>query len=210
MSVDEIMLRSRFQPLKRVLAYDVFNTGFNGWMTLMPNFTEYPDFDVPKTLICKDQWPPIMLSSATYRYPGTHGAMSGTYSLKLSTRPVASPYTEKPAEGSLGHAIKRLSFSRPGSRYLQIECWFSYTAEQDVMDAPDRPQPGLHENSIRDFGMGFDIQTRGKRFFVGMRYLNAVDGKMTQKWQYVHSRDGVSDREWAYGLDGPRRVHEPS
>ena len=87
MSVDEILLKSRFQPLERILAYDVFNTGFNGWMTLMPNFTEYPDFDVPATLVCKDQWPPVMLSSATYRYPGTHGAMSGTYSLKLSTRP---------------------------------------------------------------------------------------------------------------------------
>ena len=50
MSVDEILLKSRFQPLERILAYDVFNTGFNGWMTLMPNFTEYPDFDVPATL----------------------------------------------------------------------------------------------------------------------------------------------------------------
>ena len=49
MSIGEILLRSRYQPLKRVLSYDVFNTGFNGWMTLMPNFTEYPDFDVPKT-----------------------------------------------------------------------------------------------------------------------------------------------------------------
>ena len=70
MSIGEILLRSRYQPLKRVLSYDVFNTGFNGWMTLMPNFTEYPDFDVPKTLVNKDQWPPVMLSSATFRYPG--------------------------------------------------------------------------------------------------------------------------------------------
>lgn len=69
MSVDEILLRSRFMPLQRILAYDVFNTGFNGWMTLLPNFTEYPDFDVPPTLVNKDQWPPVMLSSATYRYP---------------------------------------------------------------------------------------------------------------------------------------------
>ena len=164
MSIGEILLRSRYQPLKRVLSYDVFNTGFNGWMTLMPNFTEYPDFDVPKTLVNKDQWPPVMLSSATFRYPGTHGAMSGTYSLKLSTRPVAAPYTEIPAEGCLGHAIKRLSFSRPGCKYLQIECWFTYTAEQDVVDGGDRPQPGLHESSIRDFGMGFDVQEGGKRY----------------------------------------------
>lgn len=202
MSIGEILLRSRYQPLKRVLSYDVFNTGFNGWMTLMPNFTEYPDFDVPKTLVNKDQWPPVMLSSATFRYPGTHGAMSGTYSLKLSTRPVAAPYTEIPAEGCLGHAIKRLSFSRPGCKYLQIECWFTYTAEQDVVDGGDRPQPGLHESSIRDFGMGFDVQEGGKRYHVGIRYLNAVDGKLMQKWQYEHSNEDITDRDWAYGLDG--------
>ncbi len=202
MSVDELMLRSRFQPLERVLCYDVFDNGFNGWMTLLPNFTEYPDFDVPPTLVNKDQWPPVMLSSATFRYPGTHGSMSGTYSLKLSTRPNSSPYCEKPAEGSMGHAIKRLSFSRPHSRYVQIEAWFTYTAEQDKVDGGDRPQPGLHEDSIRAFGMGFDLQERGERYFVGMRYLNAVDGKPMRKWQYVHSAEGVTDKDWAFGLDG--------
>ena len=202
MNVDEILLRSRFQPLGRILIYDIFNNGLNGWMTIMPNFTEYPDFDVPKTLVNKDQWPPVMLSTATFRYPGTHGSLSGTYSMKVSTRPTANPYSEMPAEGSMGHAIKRLSFSRPGSRYLQIEAWFSYTAEQDVVDGGDRPQPGLHENSIREFGMGFDTQEGGKRYFSGMRYLNAVDGKLAQKWQYVLSADGITDKEWAYGLEG--------
>ena len=89
--MDKIMLYSRFNPLKRVLCYDIFDRGFNGWMVLLPNFTEHPDFDVPPTKVNKDQWPPVMLSSATYRFPGTHGSMSGTYSLKLSTRPVANP-----------------------------------------------------------------------------------------------------------------------
>ena len=83
--MDKIMLYSRFNPLKRVLCYDIFDRGFNGWMGLLPNFTEHPDFDVPPTKVNKDQWPPVMLSSATYRFPGTHGSMSGTYSLKLST-----------------------------------------------------------------------------------------------------------------------------
>lgn len=200
MSVDEILLRSRYQPLERILSYDVFDTGFNGWMTLMPNFTEYPDFDVPPTLVNKDQWPPVMLSSATYRYPGSHGSMSGTFSLKLSTRPIASPYTEIPAPGSLGHAIKRLSFYRPGSRYLQMECWFSYTAEQDVVDGKGK-QPALHESSIRGFGMGFDVQEGGKRYHVGARYLNAVDGKMVQRWQYEFASPGT-DKDWAFGMDG--------
>lgn len=134
MSVDEILLKSRFQPLERILAYDVFNTGFNGWMTLMPNFTEYPDFDVPATLVCKDQWPPVMLSSATYRYPGTHGAMSGTYSLKLSTRPVAAPYVENlqkahlatPSRGSRSTGRKTgSSRSSAGSPIRQNRTWWT-------------------------------------------------------------------------------------
>ena len=194
MSVDEILLRSRFQPLERILCYDVFNTGFNGWMTLLPNFTEYPDFDVPPTLVNKDQWPPVMLSSATYRYPGSHGAMSGTFSLKLSTRPVHSPYEEIPAPGSMGHAIKRLSFYRPGSRYLQIECWFSYTAEQDSLDPEGTPQPGLHEKSIRAFGMGFDIQERGERYQVGVRHLNCFNGNLVQRWEIENSADVMGIR----------------
>ena len=50
MSVDEILLRSRFTPLRNILCYDVFDRGFNGWMTLMPNFTEHP------TLMCLRLW----------------------------------------------------------------------------------------------------------------------------------------------------------
>ncbi|MDE5922159.1 MAG: hypothetical protein K2G79_01560 [Muribaculum sp.] len=201
MSVDEILLRSRYQPLERIICYDIFNTGFNGWMTLLPNFTEYPDFDVPPTLVNKDQWPPVMLSSATYRYPGSHGAMSGTFSLKLSTRPVHSRYEDIPAPGSMGHAIKRLSFYRPGSRFLQIECWFSYTAEQDTLDAEGTPQPGLHEKSIRAFGMGFDIQERGERYQVGVRHLNCFNGNLVQRWEIENSAD-CTDKECAFGLEG--------
>lgn len=71
-----------------------------------------------------------------------------------------------------------------------------------MVDGGDRPQPGLHESSIRDFGLGFDVQEGGKRYHVGVRYLNAVDGKLMQKWQYEHSNEDITDRDWAYGLDG--------
>ncbi len=73
----------RFSPLDRIVTYDDFSRGFNGWVTLMPNFTQAPDFELRPSVIDKNSWPPVMLSSATYRYPGTHGAMSGTYSLKI-------------------------------------------------------------------------------------------------------------------------------
>ena len=89
----------------------------------------------------------------------------------------------------MGHAIKRLSFYRPGSRFLQIECWFSYTAEQDTLDAEGTPQPGLHEKSIRAFGMGFDIQERGERYQVGVRHLNCFNGNLVQRWEIENSAD---------------------
>ena len=55
---------SRFQPLQRVLTHDVFDRGHNGWMSLMPNFTQAPDFDTRESVVLKHQWPPVMLSSA--------------------------------------------------------------------------------------------------------------------------------------------------
>lgn len=146
---------SRFQPLKRVLIHDVFNTGFNGWMEIMPNFCDAPNFEESPSIVSKHQWPAMMLSTATFRYPGSHGSMSGQYSLKVSTRPVANPYCEPPAPGSMGQAIKRISFHHLKRRYLQFEMWFAYTAEQDKCDGTGR-LPGLHEESIRSFGAGWD------------------------------------------------------
>lgn len=163
---------TRFRPLKQVLVHDVFDTGFNGWMVIMPNFCN-EGFEQSPSIVSKDQWPPCMLSTATFRYPGSHGSMSGQYSLKISTRAVSSPYAGMPAPGSMGHGIKRVSFwGRPD--LLQFETWFAYTAEQDLCDG-EGPLPGLHENSVRCFGFGFDLQQRGgKRHFAGVRYLNEI------------------------------------
>lgn len=191
---------SRFQPLKRVLIHDVFNTGFNGWMEIMPNFCDAPNFEESPSIVSKHQWPAMMLSTATFRYPGSHGSMSGQYSLKVSTRPVANPYCEPPAPGSMGQAIKRISFHHLKRRYLQFEMWFAYTAEQDKCDGTGR-LPGLHEESIRSFGAGWDLQERGKRYFAGVRYLNSVDGKLQKKWQIVYP-SAKDDRDWAYGTEG--------
>lgn len=196
----DLTFSSRFQPLKHVLVHDVFNTGFNGWMEIMPNFCEAPNFEQSPSIMIKDQWMPCMLSSATFRYPGSHGSMSGQYSLKVSTRAVANAYNQPPAPGSIGHAIKRLSFHNRKRKYLQFEMWFAYTAEQDTIDGTGK-LPGLHESSIRAFGFGWDLQERGNRYHVGARYVNAVDGKMKQSWQltYPSSKD---DKDWAFDTDG--------
>lgn len=182
---------SKFRPLKHILCYDDFDRGLCGWVNLMPNYT-LDDFGVRDSIVEKTQWGPIMLSSATFRFPGTHGSMDGIYSLKLATRPVAGKYEDPPAPGSLSHAIKRLTTHRkPG--LLQFEMWYAYTPEQDRW--------GLSEKDIRAFGLCFDMQDDQARNFVGVRYVNAVNGEMKKEWQYMQAAD-VSDEEWAYGTNG--------
>ena len=197
---DKSIILGRYRPLKQILAFDVFDDGFNGWMEIMPNFCNGPDFEQSPSILSKDQWMPMMLSTATYRYPGSHGSMSGQYSLKVSTRPVANRYEMMPAPGSMAHGIKRISFLRPDVHYLQFETWFAYTAEQDKCDNGGE-LPGLHENSIRAFGFGFDLQHGGNRYHCGTRYLNSVNGKLVKKWQFAYPW-AKDDREWAYDTEG--------
>lgn len=182
---------SKFQPLKHILCFDDFDRGLCGWMSLMPNYT-LENFGVRNSVVEKTQWGPIMLSTATYRFPGTHGSMDGIYSLKMATRPVARPYEQPPAPGSMSHAVKRLSMHRkPG--LLQFEMWYAYTTEQDRW--------GLSEKDIRAFGMCFDVQDDKARNFVGVRYVNSINGEMKKEWQYMQAAD-VTDEEWAYGTKG--------
>lgn len=182
---------SKFQPLPHILCFDDFDNGLCGWTNLMPNYT-LDNFGVRNSIVEKTQWGPIMLSSASFRFPGTHGSMDGIYSLKLATRPVANPYEMPPAPGSMSHAIKRLTMHRqPG--LLQFEMWYAYTTEQD--------RSGLSENDIRAFGLCFDMQDSISRDFVGVRYVNSVNGQLKKEWQYMHAAD-VTDEEWAYDTKG--------
>jgi len=182
---------SKYQPLKRILAYDDFDRGLCGWIDLHPNYVGRDFNTLRYSLVDKTQWGPIMLSSASFRLAGTHGSLDGTYSMKLSTRPVARPYTEAPAPGSLSHSIKRMTTHLPkGLR--QFEMWYAYTPEQD--------RQGISEHAMRAFGFFFDVQDDDYRYFIGARYLNAVDGEMVRKWQIFKAKD-VSDLEWAYGVE---------
>lgn len=182
---------ANFQPLDRVLAYDDFDNGNCGWLDLKPNFVG-PNFEYHASFIDHLRWGPPMLSTATFRFPGTHGSMSGTYSLKVTTRKVAHGADKAPAPGGMGHAIKRLSRPADLSR-LQIEAWYAYTAEQD--------RPGLGESAIRAFGVFCDVQDGKRRGHPGVRYVNCADGVMKQYWQVTQASE-VSDEEWALGFKG--------
>ena len=182
---------NKFNPLSKIICYDDFDKGLCGWMDLHPNYVG-KDFNTLRySQVDKTQWGPIMLSSASFRFAGTHGSMDGTYSLKLATRPVANPYQQPPQPGALSHAIKRLTTHLPkGLR--QYEMWYTYTPEQD--------RQGLSEQAMRAFGIFFDIQDDDYRYFVGARYVNAVNGEMIRKWQIFQAKD-VTDVEWAYGVE---------
>lgn len=181
----------RFNPLRRVITYDDFDTGYNGWMDLTPNFV-YDDYESFDSVVDLTSWPANQLSSAAMRFAASHGSMEGTYSLKLSTAPTGGPHTEPPRPGSMSHAIKRLSrFGDPD--LIQIEAWYSYTPTQDRF--------GIGEDDIRAIGFFFDVQDSEYRYMPGVRYVNALGGKPVRRWQYYRVADGVTPTDWNFGVE---------
>lgn len=181
----------RFNPLDRIIAFDDFDRGFNGWMDLTPNFVyeNYESFDSEVDLT---SWAPSMLSSASMRFAASNGSMAGTYSLKLTTAPTAASPVEPPADGSMGVVVKRFSrFGDPGT--IQIEAWYAYTPEQDRI--------GHGEEDIRAFGFYFDIQDGGHRYMPGVRYVNSLGGELVKRWQYWKLGDDVTPEQWSFGVD---------
>ena len=182
---------SRFNPLDRVIAYDDFDRGFNGWMDLTPNYV-YEGYESFPSVVDLSSWAPLMLSSAPMRFAASHGSMEGTYSLKLTTAPKAAPSTQPPAAGSMGVAVKRLSrFGDP--RLIQIETWYAYTPPQD--------REGHGEEDIRAFGFYFDIQDSEHRYMPGVRYVNSLDGQLVKRWQYWKLSEGVTPEQWSFGVE---------
>jgi len=177
-----------YKPLNDIMFADDFDKGYNGWLTLMPNFRQ-DQFDYYDSFKGWTAWGPPMLSSATYPYAGTHGSLHGTYSMKVATRPVAAPAEERPISGSQGMAIKRMTHRY--NSLLRCEMYYAFTAEQNV--------PGIGEDAIRSFGFFWDTSDAESRTFFGARYLNAANGEMKQHWQ-LFKADPESNEPW--GFDG--------
>ena len=92
----------------------------------------------------------------------------------------------------MGHAIKRLSrFGDPSK--IQIEAWYAYTPAQDRI--------GLGEEDIRAFGFFFDVQDSEHRYMPGVRYVNSLDGRLVKRWQYYQVADGVTRKDWNFGVE---------
>lgn len=167
---------SRFDPLPRILTYDDFDRGLQGWTALIGNYEETLDAMLPEY---RDLRGP-MLSNLSMWDTGTDGSAAGTYALKLATRP---------RTGALAVAIKRLTFRRLAP--LRIEAFFTFK--------PEASELRLSETDVRAVGILLDLQdvdTRGdnaERVMPHIRYLNALNGEAVGQWQFKRRRETLAD-----------------
>ena len=165
-----------FEPLQRLLFYDDFNDGVNGWGALIGNYEDRVDAMLPEYM---DMRPP-MLSNLTMWDAGTSGAIGGAYALKLATR--AKP-------GTFCTAIKRYTFRTAGP--LRVEAIVTFKPEANELE--------LGETAVRAFGVLLDLQhadgqaAEPLRVMPHIRYLNAFEGRRAERWQYKNEREPLHD-----------------
>lgn len=173
---------SRFQPLRRILTYDDFNSGTHGWVELGGNYNGQGDLDTVDPFL--SDFRPPQLSNCNFFDVGSHGAMSGSYALKLATRPYP---------GHTATAIRRLTMTGRGR--LQIEAYFTYKAETNLGGGADADSFGsvdyngnLHPSEAQ-FG-AFTVATDlcgdgGLRYHTVARYQNTdFDANFVKKIMY--------------------------
>ncbi len=152
---------SRFDPLSRILFFDDFDQGMNGWTSLVGNYEG--SLDTMTRSYARHTQP--MLSQVTHWDSGTHGSFDGTYALKIATRAVP---------GERNTAIKRITF-RKASR-IRVETYFAFK--------PEANEPKLSDLDVRTVGLLFDLQDSRERVMPHLRYLNTLDGQRMHRWQY--------------------------
>ena len=152
---------SRFDPLGRILYFDDFDNGMNGWTCLVGNYED--SLETMTRSYARHTQP--MLSQITHWDSGTHGSFDGTYALKIATRAVP---------GERNTAIKRVTFRR-ASR-IRVETYFAFKPEANELKLSDR--------DVRTVGLLFDLQDGKQRVMPHLRYLNTMDGERRHQWQF--------------------------
>ena len=172
---DKIFL-SKYNPLKSILFADDFDEGINGWCELIGNH----DGDLNKVRKVMADFRPPQLSNCNFFDIGSHGSLSGTYSLKLATRPIP---------GHMSQAIKRTTSRADG--LVRVECYFTYKAEQ-IFGAATNWDGNVDpsETNFGDFSISNDVceGDDGVRYHCVLRYVNTDEGgKLVQRWMYKTS-----------------------
>lgn len=152
---------SKYDPLPRIFYFDDFDDGLQGWTPLMGNYEDELDRMHPG-------YRPIstpMLSTLSFWDSGSHGAVGGSYAMKLATRPKT---------GAVNVALKRLTYVKPCP--IQVEFWFTFKPEASAQK--------LLETDLRSVGVLLDLQDDERRIMPHLRYLNSHGGKRVEKWQF--------------------------
>ncbi len=157
---------SRFDPLKRIIAFDDFDRGHCGWTQLVGNYELSLDAMLPGYA----QHTQAMLSTLPTWDFGSHGGVDGSYALKVACRP---------RKGAQNVTLKRLTFRKRG--LIRVEFYFTFKPEANEMR--------LSETDVRSFGFLYDLQggdtdADDDRVMPHFRFLNALDGEHLQKWQF--------------------------
>ena len=190
---------AKFDPLPRVLFFDDFDEGINGWCELVGNHDNNLDNIRPLVRDLR----PAQLSTCTFFDIGTHGSVDGVYSLKLATRPRVN---------HMNQLIKRVTYVRRG--LVRLETWFTYKAET-VFDpsftGPQQWDGNYHpvEAMFGDFCFSNDVNDGpdGKRHHCALRYVNTdFEGNFVRKWMYKTSLQVTTKMQLA-GMPTPTDYH---
>ena len=157
---------SKFDPLPRVIFYDDFDNGMQGWSELIGNYED----DLSTLLPGYQDLRPPMLSNGTMWDTGSAGSMEGNYALKLATRPRA---------GHIAVDLKRVTWRHRGP--IRLEMYFTFK--------PEAAELRLSETDVRSIGILFDIQDAEQRWMPHLKYLNATNGEQIAKWQFKRQRE---------------------
>ncbi len=171
---------SKYNPLPRILFFDDFDEGVNGWCEVLGNHDNNLDNIKPRTRDPR----PAQLSNCSFFDIGTHGAVDGIYALKLATRPRAN---------HMAQLIKRLTYVKRG--LVQLETYFTYKAEpvfDDSVETPRQWDGNYHpvEAMFGEFTISNDVNDGpdGERHHSVLRYVNTDrEGNLVQKWMYKTS-----------------------
>lgn len=167
---------SRFDPLPRLLSYDDFDRGHCGWSMLTGNYEGSLDTILPGYRGMTNP----MLSTLSHWDSGSHGGWDGSYALKVATRA---------RKDAISVAIKRLTFRKPGPVRLEFYATFK----------PEASDLALSDRDLKAVGFLFDLQPGdqtgedAERVMPHLRYLNARDGELQQKWQFKRQKPRISD-----------------
>lgn len=157
---------SRFDPLRRIICFDDFDRGYCGWTQLVGNYEHTLDSMLPSYA---QHTQPMLSTLPTWDF-GSHGSCDGSYALKVATRP---------KRGAQNVAIKRLTFRKRGP--IRVEFYFTFKPEANELR--------LSETDVRSVGFLYDLQSGDRdadafRVMPHLRFLNALDGRHEQKWQF--------------------------